>query len=85
MDADDERAYVRQQLIDAMQSAAPDAAAKLGFGPDDKDAQLVISELGLAMFNAGVRAGATQAAAQAAEQGIDVTINMDPSILPDAD
>lgn len=81
MDEKDARAHVRQELIDAARGAAPDAAAKLGIAADDEDAQLVIYELCIAMFNAGVRTGSGQVLAQLAEQGGEFTVNMDPSLL----
>jgi hypothetical protein len=79
MDPANEREHVRRQLVDACQQFAADAGTELGLETEEQRTRLV--ELCIRMFNAGVRAGASQALAQMVEQGIDVNVNLDPEPL----
>lgn len=83
MQPDDERAYAQAQFTDALRQFAPAAAAELGIAPDDEDSKIVITRLCGAMFNAGVRAAASQAVAQLIDQGeTNVTLNLADHLLP---
>jgi hypothetical protein len=83
MSESDNRTWVQKQLVETVDRFGPLAADRLELTGDDK--RMILTELCIEMFNAGVRAGATQAIAQAVEQGADVTVNLAPELRPHAD
>lgn len=82
MDADEHRTYIRKLFLDECNAILPQVATRLGLDTDDARTALV--EVASRMFNEGIRIGATQAIAQAVEQGAQVQVNMDSSLLPDS-
>jgi hypothetical protein len=82
MDEDKQRAQVRQQLIHTCNAVLPPAAAKLGLDTSDESVRLALVQLATRIFNAGIRAGGSQVIAQAIEQGAQVHVNWDASLLP---
>jgi hypothetical protein len=80
--ADEQRDRLRRQLIEAYTPLAPMVVQHLHIDPHDDEVNAALGRLCIAMFNAGVRAGADQAFARLAEQGVDVSLNLDEHLLP---
>ncbi len=83
MDAEADKANIHQLFVDALQRIAPPAADELGLDTEEQRERLVAACI--EMFNAGLRAGASQSVAQLVEQGADITMNLDPNLLPRAE
>ena len=84
MDVDEQREYLRHQMMDACVSLVHDAAIPLQLDTTDTRVCAVLMGLCIGMFNAGVRAGCTQALAQLAEQGVDAQIRMDGYLVSES-
>ncbi|MGO9885938.1 MAG: hypothetical protein ACLPV4_23325 [Solirubrobacteraceae bacterium] len=83
MDADEQREYLRQQLMDACTPLVRKAAMTLELDTADVDVCTAVMDLCMGVFNAGMRAGCAQILAQLAEQGVDFKFNMDSYLLTD--
>ncbi len=77
MDVEEQREYLHQQMMDACVPLVHDAATPLNLDTTDTHVCAILTGLCIGMFNAGVRAGRTEALAQLAEQGVDAEISMD--------
>jgi len=80
MSDNDTRTWIKKQMVKTLERFGPPAASRLELTGDDE--RIILTELCIEMFNAGVRAGATQAIAQAVEQGVGVTVNLAPELRP---
>ena len=84
MDVDEKREHLRHQMMDACVSLVHDAATPLKLDTTDTHVCAVLMGLCIGMFNAGVRAGCTQALAQLAEQGVDAQVSMDGYLVSES-
>jgi hypothetical protein len=84
VDGEEQREYLRHQMMDACVSLVHDAAIPLQLDTTDTHVCAVLMGLCIGMFNAGVRAGCTQALAQLAQQGVDVQISMDGYLVSES-
>jgi len=83
VDRDEQREHLHQQLTDACVPLIRKAAAPLELDTADEHICAALMELCSGMFNAGVRAGSTDALAQLAERGIEAQISTDRYLLSD--
>jgi hypothetical protein len=84
VDVDEQREYLRHQMMDACVSLVHDAAAPLRLDTTDTHVCAVLMGLCIGMFNAGVRAGCARLLADLAEQGVDAQISMDRYLLSES-
>ena len=82
MDAGAQQDELRRDLVEAYAAIAPSVLPHLHVEATDEKAREALGRLCIAVFNAGVRAGAQRAISELAEQGVDVTLNLDPNLLP---
>ena len=77
MGVEEQREYLRHQMMEACVPLVEDAATPLQLDPADTYVYAVLTGLCIGMFNAGVRAGCAVAVAQLAEQGVDAQISVE--------
>jgi hypothetical protein len=83
VDRDEQREHLHQQLMDACVPLIRKAATPLELDTADEHVCAALMELCTGMFDAGIRAGSTEALAQLAERGIEAPISTDRYLLSD--